>query len=247
MRNDLYHEMYIQETTHWWHLRKRGLVMQILPRLLKQQKKSGKLKILDIGCGTGQLMKELSVVGSVYGIDVSQQAIQYCKKRGLSHVVKADASERIPYPAKSFTAVVMLDVLEHIKEDAKVLNEINRVLVPGGVLIITVPAYKFFYSYWDKMLHHERRYSKHELKEKVEAAHLTIIRLTFYNSLILMPAMVMRLVKSGHKAAKEKSDFVSLPPLLNKIVLSAFSIEDRVLQGADVPFGLSLLLIAQKK
>ena len=167
MQKKLIVEMFEQEKTYWWHRAKRYTVQNILAAASH----SRQLMLLDIGCGTGQLMEELKKFGTVYGVDISRDALSFCKKRGLTNLSQATLGKtKLPFKDKTFDAVFCLDVLEHIDEWEKSLLELKRVLKPQGFLIVTVPAYQFFFSYWDKMLGHKRRYTKQLLIQQTAQA-----------------------------------------------------------------------------
>lgn len=101
--------------------------------------KGRKLNILDLGCGDGRLSKELVKHGhAITGIDSNEQALQNAKKNGL-RVLNADIEKELPLETASFDAVLLLDVLEHLYDQEKILKEIYRVLKENGSLYIAYP------------------------------------------------------------------------------------------------------------
>jgi len=243
MEIKLIDEMYNQESYYWWHKAKRNIVQQLIKNKIGTKDITD---ILDIGCGTGKLMEELSRYGNVYGIDTSGKALNYCKKRGLVNVYKCElGKQKLPFKSDKFSIVTCLDVIEHIEDENDVLLEINRVLKPGGHLVITVPAYQFLFSYWDQLLHHKRRYTTRNLKHQTDKVDLSTIKLSYFNSFLLPPAVVFRTVKSATK--KKTSDFVNLPVLLNNILYSVSTLEAKLVLLKSIPFGLSIIGMFQKK
>src|SRR5689334_18246931 len=118
MQHSHYLNLYKGEMTHWWYRVRRLIVADIFNRFI-----SGKnLKILDAGCGTGALMKELRVYGEVYGMDFSEQAIDFCKEREENNLTLGSI-EKIPFPDNYFDVVLSLDILEHVKDDEKGISE----------------------------------------------------------------------------------------------------------------------------
>lgn len=239
MRHDLYAEMYRQEEYYWWHRAKRALVKQFIPA-------GTRLNILDIGCGTGKLLEELQKNGEVWGVDMSEAAISLCHRRGLTHV----RTGKLPglNLAQRFDVIICLDVLEHIKDDHQAIKNITKLLKPGGKLILTVPAYQWLYSYWDKILHHYRRYSPQQLTRCFLGSGLEITKLSFVYSFLLPLVVPFRLVRQKAFAKKTPtSDFIALPQWLHGFFFALAKIEHFFIQYVNLPFGISLLCIAKKK
>ena len=235
METQLYSEMYRQEKTYWWHVAKRKLVQSCV---------NGK-KVLDVGCGTGAMLSELKEKGfDVYGLDGSDQALQFCGLRGLEKKLGLYPPQPPPYPAGGFDTVLCLDVLEHVNQDNLLLANLKRVLKPGGRLIVTVPAYQFLWTYWDEMLGHKRRYHLPQIKRLVLESGLKIEKATYFFC-PHSPAFVVRLLKSKMSDRKE-SDFVDLPAPVNAFLLFAAAVERFLLRFINMPFGVSVLVIAKK-
>lgn len=249
MNKKLYPEIYREKEYYWWHLGRRELTLL----LLKQNfnfKKNQKYAFLDMGCGTGKMMDVLSSFGKVSGLDFSNEALDFCRKRGHKSLYKVDlSSDKIPFDDNYFDAAFSLDVLEHIKREDNYLAEAFRVLKENGTLIIIVPAYQFLWSYWDKLAGHQRRYNQKYLSLKLLKNHFYITKLSYFYSFALPTAMIYRFVKGIFigKSDKYSSDFVNVPIVLNKLFLFLSKIERRFIAKSNFPFGLSLICIAQKR
>lgn len=242
METKLIDEMYNQESYYWWHKAKRNLVLKVIKNKIRVKEITD---ILDIGCGTGKLIEELSKYGNVYGIDTSDKALKYCKKRGLINVYKCElGKQKLPFKSGKFSIVTCLDVIEHIENEYEVLLEIKRVLKPDGHLIVTVPAYQFLFSYWDKLLHHKRRYTARALKSQTDRVHFSTIKISYFNSFLLPTAVVFRFIKSLFK--KKTSDFVNLPTLFNNMLYLVTKLEVKIILLKSMPFGLSIVGVFQK-
>ena len=244
MHQDLYRELFEVENSHWWHHHKRGVVHQMIRKFTR------KGRVLDVGTGTGKILEELQRKGwEVTGVDGEKEAIIWCKKRGVI-VKQADINkEKLPFAAAKFDLVLMLDVLEHISDEQGIIKEIKRALKPGGVLIVTVPAYQWLYSYWDKMMGHERRYSCGSLKKLMANNGFNILYLSYFSCLVLFPAILVRFFKSLFKVKEEPiSDFQTLPlKLISEPILRSYVfLEQILLKFVKLPFGLSLILVARK-
>lgn len=234
MKREIYEEMYNQEATYWWYVAKRKLVRSYI---------TGK-NILDLGCGTGAMISELSGLGfQVLGLDGSEEALKYCRKRGLVNLKRADFNKSLPCQGNTFDTVLCLDVLEHIEDDRGLLLEIKRVLKSDGRLILTVPAYQKFWTYWDEMVKHKRRYGASSLAKLVRSTGMEMEKVTYFNS-FLMPGFLIRWLKKYHKDSS--SDFIEVPAVVNSLILLASYIERKCLKLFNLPFGVSILVVAKK-
>lgn len=147
------------ENGHFWFIAKRAFLSRAL-RFLGKDKKIA--DVLDIGCGSGAVMEFLKRRGhAVCGVDISPIALAFCKQKNLA--VKEGSADNLPFANASFDVVCALDVIEHIPQEKNVLQEIERVLRPDGIGIITVPAHQWLWSYHDELLGHQRRYDKKSL------------------------------------------------------------------------------------
>ncbi|MBC8145306.1 MAG: class I SAM-dependent methyltransferase [bacterium] len=180
MDESVYHLHYEQEEKHWWFAARSIIVRRII-------EKYGNLRpgdtILDIGCGTGAILKELSRTYSVVGIDMSPLAVQYSKKRGLKDVFEMPV-EDFPTDKYNVKAALLLDVIEHIDDDLAVLKRAREIVGRDGRVIVTVPAYMWMWSAHDVLHHHKRRYSKRQLRDVLDQAGLEPVKFTYYNTLL---------------------------------------------------------------
>lgn len=238
MRQDLYKDLYIQEEKHWWHISKRNVVRGMLSAFLKNKN----LKVLDIGCGAGKTMDMLSSFGTVWGLDNNKKALSFCKKRGLHNLMLADVADT-GFKDNFFDIVTMLDVLEHTDENIT-LQEVKRILKPGGFMIITVPAYQWLWSSWDEALKHKKRYTKYDLRMVVKKNGFTIIRSSYMYSFLALPVFIFRKFKSRQKSYE--SDFSINPPLVNFLCVLFANIERYFVMRGWIPFGTSLILLCKK-
>ncbi len=249
MEETMYSEFYEMEEKHWWFVGRRNIILSLLDQHVDRSPNNR--RILDVGCGTGANLRYFSRYGKVTGIDLSKSALQFCNLRGKYDLIQA-SGEEIPFRDNSFDVITMLDVLEHIEEDAKTLKELYRVLKPRGTLLITVPAYNFLWSGHDFASHHKRRYYRGEFKRKIISAGFEVKRLTHISS-ILFPIIFFR--RMGKKIV-DRLFKVERPPesevkmgseLFNKSMIKIFTSERSFLtRNINFPFGSSLLGIAQK-
>jgi SAM-dependent methyltransferase len=240
MKKFLYKDLYDQEEKHWWHIAKRKIVLSFAKKYLKTRNNM----ILDIGCGAGKNLENLKLLGKVWGVDSSYEAIKFCKIRGLKNV-KLGKVEKLTFPNNSFNLITLLDVLEHV-DDKKALSEVKRVLRKKSYVIITVPAYPSLWSKWDENLRHKRRYKKQGLKKLLESGGFKIINLSFMHSYLLPWHLLIRPIKSLLQANEYSSDFNLDNPFWGLIGKIVTQVERPFVTRGLVPFGLSLIVVAQK-
>ncbi|MBU4502504.1 MAG: class I SAM-dependent methyltransferase [Nanoarchaeota archaeon] len=244
-----YRAMYVAEKTNWWFVGKSDLIKIILRSIVKSKIKDTKIiSILDVGCGTGTRLEEMSgKYEDVIGIDISHDALRYARMRGCFNMICANA-QSLPIKTESLDVVLLLDVLEHIEEDYTAIKEVYRVLREDGFLIITVPAHKFLWSLHDKYLHHKRRYNKDDLCYILEKNKFEIKRLTYWNMFMFFPVTLMVPFRNvvEFMSIRKKRRYL-LPDLLNSILLSVLRIENKkIVMGNNLPFGTSIVCIAKK-
>lgn len=235
-----YDRMFAQEDTYWWFVGRRRLILSLIRRHFGDR---NDLSVLDIGCGTGAMSSDLSRFASVTSVDMSAIALSYTHKRGLQRLCCANA-ERLPFASASFDAIVALDLLEHVPDDHGAAHEFARVLRPGGCLFATVPAYRFLWSGHDLALMHKRRYTTREFEKLMDEARLNVVRLS-YAMTVLFPAVW--LVRLGERRLREpRSSVRPLPGPINAALSAVMSAENCWLQRWNLPFGVSVLCVAQR-
>jgi SAM-dependent methyltransferase len=238
-----YQILYDTEATHWWLAARRNIV---LDSIRQRYSKRTDLQILDAGCGTGLMLQELAPFGTVEGVDISDEALQFCRKRGLDNVRLADVT-RLPFPDEQFDVVTALDVLEHLDDDTAALREFRRVLKPGGRVFVFAPAHKWLWSLQDEVSHHKRRYVRRTLRDAVMDAGLEIERQT-YVSTFLLPVIYLgrQWLKVRMKFQEFNTENNLHPAWSNTILRKVFESEIPILRFMNMPFGASLLCVARR-
>ena len=242
MDDNEYTLMYQLEKNFWWYKTKRNFIKQFLT-LVPTKKKA---KILDIGCGTGLNVALLSQYGQTWGIDSSNLAVNYSKKRGLKNIQKADA-QKLPFSNNTFNLVTLFDILYHqnIKSDQAVLKETFRVIKPGGYLLVTDCALPWLYSPHDTANRARQRYYKSELENKIEDSGFEIVR-SSYSFFLTLPMFIIQRLVSKLIPQKSVSLDYQLSPLLNRLLLQIGLIESWLLKRTNLPLGSSIIILAQK-
>jgi SAM-dependent methyltransferase len=233
------------EGRHWWFLGRRELFLRVLERHLPPAARPAQL--LDFGTGTGAFLSDLDRFGAVSAVDADPSAVAFCHERGRTEVRLAEPGAPLHIADGTFDAATALDVIEHIEDDRAALRELRRVLRPGGVLLVAVPAFMFLWGKQDEVSHHFRRYTAPTLRRALADAGFAVERTTYFNTL-LFPAVAG--VRLGRRALRRpgsaQSDFELGPAALNGALAAVFRAEARVAARRDLPFGVSLLAVARR-
>jgi SAM-dependent methyltransferase len=236
--------MHALELTHWWFRGRRRVLVDMLRQA--QSSRGGFARILDYGCGTGGNTPAYASFGPVVGIEPDPGAIRLAHMRGQARYCRGNGTN-LPFRHATFDAVLASDVLEHIEDDLQALSEVARVLKPGGVAIISVPAHQWLFSRHDIALHHFRRYSKAELRELLQKSGLRIRRLSYWNAALFPAISLHRLVEKGRPAGRPHSDTTTSSPwLINETLAGLLAAEARVLRHIPLPWGVSLIAVGER-
>ena len=240
MNPDEYTRMFEMEDRYWWFVARRRIALKLLARYLN----AGSGVLLDVGCGTGVVLKELERTGEPVGLDMSDLALAYCQKRGLGRLVRGDATA-LPMRSESCRAIVGLDVFEHIERDDLAFAEAFRRLSPGGILVLSVPAFQSLWGPHDIALMHFRRYTRPMLRKRLEEAGFQLERLT-YSVFLLFPAVVVVRFFEKRKKGEAKASLVALPRWANTLLIGIQSLEAALISLLNLPWGSSLIAVARK-
>lgn len=244
MNREEYDQMFRLEDEHWWFVARRNLLVRAVEQLAPDSNLVP--RFLDVGCGTGGTLEKLVPFGEVVGLDMEALALSYCQRRGITQLVQASATA-MPFAEGTFSAVVALDVLEHIPDDRGAAAEIARVLAPGGMLYVTVPAYRSLWSAHDVALMHQRRYVAHEVKTLLTGAGLEMVRLTYTVSLFLPLVWTIRTFRRLFLPnITPKADVALTPSAVNGLLRSILDVESSIALRTPLPFGLTVFAAARK-
>ncbi|HYR23001.1 MAG TPA: class I SAM-dependent methyltransferase [Chthoniobacterales bacterium] len=236
-----YATMFRVEETHWWYGALHRLIFQVLEAELPDWREK---EILDVGCGTGAILKQLGNPEKNVGIDVAPEALSFCRQRGLSNIRQGDICA-LPFADASFDAVICSSVLYHqwVGDIPGAVREMHRVLRPGGVLLINVPAFPFLHSAHDDAVMTARRFRKREIRGLLQKQNFQIRRLTYWTT-FLFPLAVAARTLGGSKMGR---DFETAgTSLVHRAFAQVMALELRLLRNFSLPFGVALLAVARK-
>ncbi|MBV6458155.1 MAG: Ubiquinone biosynthesis O-methyltransferase [Fimbriimonadaceae bacterium] len=240
MQTDEYARLFEAENNYWWYVARRHCAATLLSRHTAPD-----ATVLDLGCGTGALMTELSAKGmKPVGIDMSPQALGFSKSRGLPGLVLA-RGEAIPIKSDAVPAVIALDVYEHIQDDCAALAETFRILQPGGSLVLSVPAFRWLWGPHDVALMHYRRYSKKEILGKLSTAGFSIESAS-YAIFFLFPAVVLSRLIDRALNRNAEVRLPKVPAWANRWLIALQRLETRLLLSFPLPWGSSVVVVAKK-
>ena len=242
---------YIQN--HWWFASRTRALEAVLGRLLPA---APDLRILDVGCGAGNMIHHLSRYGQVKGLDIDARPVKVARQRGYD-VDQFDATQPLPFDSNAFDAVTALDVIEHNEDDLAILADSFRVLKPGGHMIITVPALMWLWSHNDEINAHVRRYTAAELKQKLVRTGFAVKRVTYNNFFVFPLAAALILLRrsadakpelASHHLAEEEYQVEMEPasPPVNAILTQVGKVEAALIGRVNLPIGTSLIAVGQK-
>ncbi len=236
------------ETTHWWFLVRQKIIAQAIQKYIAPE--NIPLKILNVGAASGWSSQWLSAFGKVVSAENDQVFFDFLSAEKMD-VVHASIT-RLPFGDNSFDVVCALDVIEHVQDDVKAMNELMRVCKPGGKICITVPSCKALWSAHDEVNNHFRRYNKSGLTRLIDSKRDAVpVYTTCFNTILFPLIFITRKIEKLFRknAARQKSDFdyYKTSRWISYLLQKVFGIEIFLLRFIRFPFGVSLLAIAGKR
>jgi SAM-dependent methyltransferase len=240
MDRDYERQTHEAEDRHWWYRGRRTVLDGVIAGLGLPPG----ARVLDAGCGSGRNMVELSRLGTVTGVELSQTSVELARGRGVGEVIAGSVLD-MPFADDSFDLAVSLDVIEHLEDDLAALRELRRTVAPAGRLLVTVPAYQWLWSGHDEVNHHHRRYTRRSLQRVAEQAGWRQLRTTYFNALLLPVAILLRVLDRVNTKTTESSLDLWVPPEpINRVLEGPLDLEAALIsRGGRIPAGLSLLAV----
>jgi len=238
--DEAYVAVHLEEDRHHWWFQGR---LRVLLAALRAALPRRRLRLLELGCGSGNVMRALGEFGDVVGMEPDERLIAAARADGLD-VRRGTIPADLVVAEGWADVVLLLDVLEHLDDEAAALATARRALTAGGTLIITVPAFGWLWSAHDRALGHRRRYSARQLRRVVERAGFAVTRVTYFSTLLFPGFALVRWLKRDRGA--QAHDLRRPPPALNAMLAWCFAVERYLVPRVRLPVGSSLLLIAHR-
>lgn len=246
MNADEYANLDQIERDHWYYAGKRVMVKEWLVRCGPPRADQ---VLLDCGAGTGRFALEMQTSCRVLVLDDHEEALRILRGRFRPEQILSLAGDAVPLPDGSIDYVTALDVLEHVPDDAAVTRGFHRLLKPGGVAVVTVPASMALWSDWDEALHHFRRYHRAQLAALFPTGEWEILHVNYTNVLVYPAVWLVRkwrrLTGNRGGAGGARTEDRVPPAWLNRGLQTLFVALARV--KFPFPFGVSLLLVARRR
>lgn len=241
----------IEEDKHWWFASR----THALEAILGKHNRRRDLMILDIGCGAGNMYHHLSRYGDVIGVENHPAPVKVGQERGYD--IRLDDAGALDFPDASFDLVTALDVIEHNDDDVGILREAHRVLKPGGLVLISVPAFQWLWSFNDDINDHKRRYTAGDLEAKLRGVGFATLE-SSYNNFLVFPLAAGMIALNRRKGAPAdlkshyfdddayQVDMQPTHPVVNAVLHGVGRVEEAMLRVADLPVGTGLISIGRK-
>ncbi|MGI8491844.1 MAG: class I SAM-dependent methyltransferase [Acidimicrobiales bacterium] len=226
---------------HWWYQNRR----EWLTELLKDRVRVGG-RAVDVGCGTGETLAALSRTGlaSPVGTDLSQYVLKHACIRSPFSLLRSSA-ENLPFADGSFACLTSLDVIEHLDDDLKAVEEYIRVVEPGGTVVLMTPAYQWMWSEHDERAGHRRRYTARRLTTLARQAGLQVEFVSYFNWFLLPPAAAIRRSPLRRLRRPSDEDVCDGVPSVSRAFAALARMERAAAKRWRIPFGLSVVLVAR--
>lgn len=237
-----YERIEYRDKYNFWHIGRREILLEALSRITKKTDNA----ILDIGCGPGGNIAVLKPFGRVTGLDNSLEALRYAGEKGYDNLIKGDILN-LPFQDRAFDIVASLDVFEHLENDLRAIQECYRVLKPGGILFVTLPAHPFLWNEHDEYLEHVRRYKTREMLKKLRDAGFSVIKQSHFVTLGVPGILLRNFLKKIFPSRRKKNVYNEEPSrIVNAFFLFWLRLEKRFIRYCSLPLGSSLLVVVKK-
>jgi SAM-dependent methyltransferase len=235
------------ETQHFWF---RGFRAFVTPLLRHAAAGRRSPRLLDCGCGTGANLELLDTFGHAYGFDLTEAGLRIGREAGRTRTARASVTA-VPFPTAAFDIVTSFDVLYSLPDadELAAIAEMYRLLKPGGFAVVNVAAMRILRGDHSVLSHEIRRYSRADLRNRMERAGFLVQRLTYTNATLFPALAIARSIqrRRGLRTEQDAVGEIAVPPApVNAVMTAVMRLEALWLRAFDAPFGSSLLCLARK-
>lgn len=245
-------DYYHLEREHWWFLVRRKILAERINTLLNCPRD---IQSLNVGAATGTTSDMLMEFGDVMSVEYDAACCQFTQAFLQTPLIQGSILD-LPFNDNQYDLVTAFDVIEHVEDHQKAVEELWRVCKPGGYIAITVPAYQFLWGPHDEINHHFRRYTATQLRQLLAPLKGTILYGTYYNSFLFFPIAAYRLFvkfllwisrKKERPPAKSDHELLGIHGWINRILSGIFHLDYHWLKaGLRFPAGVSLMIFFKK-
>ena len=231
MDQKFYQEYYKLERDGWWFKARLSILENYCQAIITNPD----MKILNVGAATGATSEMLSKYGKVTSLEYDEFCCKFLKEKTGIEAINASLTE-LPFENNSYDMICAFDVIEHIENDNKAVEEIYRVLKPKGKYFITVPAFQSLWSNHDVVNHHFRRYKKKQLNKLIESTNLKIDHSTYFNFWLFIPISITRFILNNIPRKKDSNlsgsdnEILQSSNIINRILYRIFHSEKFLLR-----------------
>lgn len=252
MEQSYFKEYYQLERENWWFTVRREILEERITHLLSNPTN---ISSLNIGAATGSTSDMLTRFGEVMSVEYDENCYQFTKSFLSTPIIQGSITE-LPFENNQYDLVCAFDVIEHVEDDVKAIDEMIRVCKPGGYIAITVPAYMFLWGPHDLVNHHFRRYTLKQLTTLIQQHPGSIIYTTYFNSLLFIPIAAFRIIAKWIESIKGKTASIGQSDhgilgtngIFNDLLAAIFKIDYYLLKwGIRFPSGVSIMLFFKKQ
>ena len=248
MDHKFYQEYYNLEREGWWFKARLSILESYCKKIINHPE----MRILNVGAATGATSEMLSKFGEVTSLEYDEFCCKFLKEKTGIEAINASLTD-LPFEDDSYDIICAFDVIEHIEDDIKAIEEIHRVLKPNGKYLLTVPAFQSLWSNHDLINHHYRRYRKNQFNKLIVNNKLKINYSTYFNFWLFIPISIVRFIlnniprKKNSDSTGSDNEIMQSSKIVNGILYRIFYSEKFLLKlNIKFPFGVSILTIGSK-
>lgn len=235
------------EKDFWWYRGMRSIFFRMVEPHLAGRKVA---RVLEAGCGTGYFARLLQTERKwpLTPIDIGWEGLRRARAMGVERPVQANVLG-LPFPDGAFDVVLSMDVLPHFEpgQDQQGVNEMARVLAPGGLIVIRAAALNILRSRHSEFVYERQRFTRGQLARMARSAGVRVLRCTYANSLLLPVAFAKFRLWEPLTRQAPSSGVEPVAGWLDRVLYGALAAERAWIgAGLNLPIGQSLILIGEK-